>query len=239
MGPRFSASFRVGLHPSVLVSLGATSRCKLRHPCTGCDRPGWYAHRPPANRWLRQIRRAAIPRSLRVLGQIQPASGGFLEAVPLTSFVVMGLASVGRRDHPVVLRGLNFICDSVRSDGSWPIDTNLATWNTTLAVNALKDFTDARCVRWLLDCQYRTRHPYTGADAGGWAWTDLSGGVPDVDDTSSALLALRRMGQVTASSEPIRSGLRWLLSLQNRDGRLAPPFVVAGVSFPSTAAEQI
>ena len=34
------------------------------------------------------------------------------------------------------------------------------------------------------------RHPYTGAAPGGWAWTDLPGGVPDADDTPGALLAL-------------------------------------------------
>ena len=33
--------------------------------------------------------------------------------------------------------GVKFLVNSVRPDGSWPIDTNLATWNTTLAINAL------------------------------------------------------------------------------------------------------
>ena len=60
--------------------------------------------------------------------------------------------------HPVVRLGLRFLLDSARSDGSWPIDTNLATWVTTLAA------------------------------PGGWAWTDLSGGVPDADGTAGAVL---------------------------------------------------
>src|SRR5581483_874435 len=46
---------------------------------------------------------------------------------------------------------------------------------------------------WLLHQQYRERHPYTGADPGGWAWTDLPGGVPDCDDTPGALLALHHL----------------------------------------------
>ena len=33
--------------------------------------------------------------------------------------------------------GVRFLVNSVRPDGSWPIDTNLATWVTTLSVNAL------------------------------------------------------------------------------------------------------
>jgi len=54
---------------------------------------------------------------------MQPASGGYLEAAPLTSFVVMSLAASGRVEHPVVQQGVKFLVDSVRPDGSWPIDT--------------------------------------------------------------------------------------------------------------------
>ena len=68
---------------------------------------------------------------------MQPESGGYLEAVPLTSFVTMSLAASGRFDHPVTRQGLQFIRDSVRHDGSWPIDTNLATWLTSLSLQAL------------------------------------------------------------------------------------------------------
>ena len=49
----------------------------------------------------------------------------------------MSLASMGLAQHPIVRRGVEFLLASVRSDASWPIDTNLATWNTTLAMNAL------------------------------------------------------------------------------------------------------
>ncbi len=96
-----------------------------------------FFHRPPRLPWMRLVRRWAVARSLRVLEQMQPASGGFLEAVPLTSFVTMSLASTGRTTHRVTQRGLTFIRDSLREDGSWPIDTNLATWTTSLSINAL------------------------------------------------------------------------------------------------------
>ena len=49
--------------------------------------------------WMRWLRRAAIEPSLRVLRTMQPDSGGYLEAAPLTSFVVMSLAATGRADH--------------------------------------------------------------------------------------------------------------------------------------------
>ena len=49
-----------------------------------------------------------IGRSLAILERIQPASGGFLEAVPLTSFVTMSLAGMGLADHMVARRGIEF-----------------------------------------------------------------------------------------------------------------------------------
>ena len=96
-----------------------------------------FRHRGHWNPLLAMIRKAAIKPTLRVLESIQPPNGGFLEATPLTSFVCMSLLGCGLTDHRVTQRCLQFIEDSVREDGSWPIDTNLTTWVTTLSVNAL------------------------------------------------------------------------------------------------------
>ena len=186
-----------------------------------------YHHRRPWNPLMRGLRRLAIRPSLKVLERIQPSNGGFLEAAPLTSFVTMSLAGMGLSDHRVARQGVSFLIDSVREDGSWPIDTNLATWLTTLSVNALggdlpED--DRSAVRdWLLDQQYRNVHPYTNAEPGGWAWTDLPGGVPDADDTSGAVLALLKL---RSQDEPLpererqslSAAVGWLIDLQNRNG---------------------
>lgn len=186
-----------------------------------------YYHRKPGNPLARLVRGMTLEKSLAVIANMQPESGGFLEATPLTSFVVMSLASSGRADHPIVKRGVQFLLDSVRNDGSWPIDTNLATWNTTLALNALasagEDLRETHALEWLLACQHRSVHPYTGAAPGGWAWTDLSGGVPDVDDTSGALVALVAwLRSDEAARERIvpaaAAGVSWLVDLQNSDG---------------------
>lgn len=199
-----------------------------------------YRHRPPRNPLTRIMRRLAIEKSLRVLERIQPSSGGFLEAVPLTSFVTLSLASIGLSDHPVAKLAVQFLVNSVRSDGSWPIDSNLATWVTTLAVNALAAAEDLRQLdkrdelkNWLLRQQYQEWHPYTGAAPGGWAWTDLPGGVPDADDTPGAILALihldsdsslvrskdtRTLRRANEDSESLNRGGRFITSLQNRDG---------------------
>ena len=156
-----------------------------------------YHFRKPWNPISRFVKWLSIKPTLRRLESIQPENGGFLEATPLTSFVTMSLAGMGRADHPVAKKGVEFIINSVRPDGSWPIDTNLATWVTTLSVNALgsslpeEDRTPIR--DWLLDQQYKEVHPYTNADPGGWAWTDLPGGVPDADDTPGAMLAVTEL----------------------------------------------
>jgi squalene-hopene/tetraprenyl-beta-curcumene cyclase len=144
----------------------------------------------------------------------------------LASTTATKLAS-RRRQPPesskqIISEGVRFIVNSVRPDGSWPIDTNLATWVTTLSVNALAtagdlaslDSKDA-ILKWLLDQQYKERHPYTGADPGGWAWTDLAGGVPDCDDTPGAILAIENLGGI---KEALNAGHQWVMKLQNRDG---------------------
>ena len=188
-----------------------------------------HRQRPTRNPLARLVRGAARTRTLRRLEAIQPRGGGFLEAAPLTSFVVMSLVAAGEAAHPVVDRGVEFLARSVRADGSWPIDTNLATWATTLGVNALARRPDWRerigprgCAalrRWLLDQQYRERHVYTDAAPGGWAWTDLPGGVPDADDTPGALLALHALGADDAEHRKAAcAGIGWLLDLQNADG---------------------
>jgi squalene-hopene/tetraprenyl-beta-curcumene cyclase len=155
----------------------------------------------------------------------------------------MCLIASGQSGGPVVAEGIRFLEGSVRADGSWPIDTNLATWITTLAVNALlggpddpaDDFPagDRQTVRdWLLGQQYRVEHPYTHAAPGGWAWTDLAGGVPDADDTAGALLALARLGPMDPQSvNSAELGVRWLLGLQNSDGGI-PTFCRGWTGLP-------
>lgn len=252
-----------------------------------------FVNDPPWDPIRKAIRKLSVEPSLKVLQRMQPESGGFLEAVPLTSFVAMALVKCGRHKHPVVEAGIRFLRESFRADGgfqpepvgescsdgfqpshgyddkqadnaagshnhaqrdhhleayategTWPIDTNLATWGTTLTVNALANDTSffreqlssnkvawRNCVDWIISCQTKTKHPFTGAQPGGFGWTDLSGAVPDADDTPGALIALKHFSiNADAWCEPneiaktkkqieqsARSGVQWLLDLQNRD----------------------
>jgi squalene-hopene/tetraprenyl-beta-curcumene cyclase len=149
----------------------------------------------------------------------------------------MSLIASGRAEHPVVQNAVAFLEQSAREDGSWPIDTNLATWVTTLSINALGQDSlsnDERTglLQWLHNQQYETEHPYTRAAPGGWAWTHLSGGVPDADDTPSAMLALVNLGQPDSrTSQSLQFAAAWLLDLQNRDGGI-PTFCRGWTGLP-------
>ncbi|MFO0796556.1 MAG: hypothetical protein U0804_03705 [Gemmataceae bacterium] len=153
----------------------------------------------------------------------------------------------------MIADGVRFLAASVRPDGSWPIDTNLATWVTTLSVNALAaagdldalDTKDA-VLDWLLKQQYREPPPvHRRADPGGWAWTDLPGGVPDCDDTPGALLAVvelisaqeREFGGCRFGLPWPWDGVNWVLSLQNRDGGF-PRSAAGGACCRSTGARR-
>ena len=204
-----------------------------------------HHHAPTRNPITRLLRTFTAKKTLRVLETLQPPNGGFLEATPLTSFVTMSLASMGHASHVVAQKGAEFLAASVRADGSWPIDTNLATWTTTLAIKALAHqpnvLAPERCATlraWLLGQQWRAEHPYTHAAPGGWAWTDLPGGVPDADDTPGALLALRRLGPLDEATHTAGlAGVRWLMGLQNGDGGI-PTFCKGWGALPFDRSSQ-
>jgi len=187
-----------------------------------------FVHRWPRNPLTLLTRRLSFGRSLARLGRIQPPSGGFLEAVPWTGFVVMGLASTGRVDHPVARRGLGFLFDTVRGDASWSNETSLSVWNTALSINALAsasgDVGALGCLDWLLNCQRSEVDPFGETPPGGWSCNEARGSMPDVDDTSAALLALSVLLKSGAGAHRSRieaaaaAGIKWLVAVQNNDG---------------------
>lgn len=178
----------------------------------------------PVMKW---IRNRSIQPAMRKLEKIVPDSGGFLEAIPLTAFVAMCLLSAGLGNSPVVAKGIIFLRNQQRSDGSWPIDTDLSTWVTTAGIKALgfqmpvefsKNEIDS-LVYHLKSIQYKDIHPFNLALPGGWGWTNFAGSVPDVDDTSGAILALLELYNIdNDNTEAIINGCWWLTNLQNKDG---------------------
>ncbi len=186
-----------------------------------------FKQKPGPNPVAMFVREKAIRPALQKLEKMMPESGGFLEAIPLTAFVSMCLVRSGHADHTVVDKGMGFLRRLQRSDGSWPIDTDLANWVTTLSIKALGPRISGvmtenerdRLRSYLLDSQYKSPHQFNNARPGGWGWTSFTGSVPDADDTAGAILAL-----LTLESDGRRvktavfSGCNWLCGLQNRDG---------------------
>ena len=147
-----------------------------------------YFHRWPRNPLTLVLRRLSVGRSLSALSPLQPSSGGFLESAAWSGFFVMGLASTGRAEHPMVRRALNFLLDTVRGDASWPNIAGLSVGNTALTVNALASASGnvcaLGCLDWLLNCQRSDTNATPGSLHGGWSCTD-GGTLPDVDSTAA------------------------------------------------------
>ena len=168
---------------------------------------------------LSPIRKSFIRKSLEVLVKLQPDNGGFLEAAPLTAFVSMCMSGAGYREHVATQKAAGFLINTVRENGTWPIDTDLAGWVTILSIRSLDDdlINKQALAETVKRNAFAFKHPFTGAKEGGWAWSDLSGAVPDADDTSGALVALHVLLDGVYCSE-VGKGIEWLLALQNSDG---------------------
>ena len=186
-----------------------------------------FKHKQRQNSLVKVIRQTAVNKSLQLLRKIQPKSGGYLEAIPLTAFVSLCLIESGYRDLEVVRDGISFLKRTQREDGSWPIDIDLSTWVTTLAVKSVKNSPEVltsedklQLTNHLLSIQNKQIHPFNGTQSGGWGWTNFSGSVPDGDDTPGAILALLALNQDNPAKvkEAVMSGCNWLRLLQNNDG---------------------
>lgn len=186
-----------------------------------------FRKRKKHNPLSKYYRNKCIAPALKKLSVMLPTSGGFLEAIPLTGFVCMCLISSGIENNEVIEKGIAFLKKQQRPDGSWPIDTDLSTWVTTLSIKSLgkrlPDIMPADSIKLLrnhlLNIQYKEKHSFNGASPGGWGWTNYSGSVPDADDTPGAIIALLEMYEASnQETNAIIAGCKWLVQLQNSDG---------------------
>ncbi|MFW6309535.1 MAG: prenyltransferase/squalene oxidase repeat-containing protein [Prolixibacteraceae bacterium] len=177
--------------------------------------------------FFRQMtRRLSEKKAMRILHQMLPVSGGFLEAIPLTAFVSLSLLNSGYRETEVVKKGIHFLKRTQREDGSWPIDVDLSTWVTTLSVKAYRSEMDRffstgrqeKLAEHLKSIQNKKVHPFNGTTPGGWGWTHYSGSVPDGDDTPGAILALLKLQPENKVKNEVLAATEWLSRLQNKDG---------------------
>jgi squalene cyclase len=173
----------------------------------------------------RNVRRFSISKAMKILNQMLPGSGGYLEAVPLTAFVVLSMINAGYSNE-IVKKGIQFLNNTQREDGGWSIDVDLSTWVTTLSVKSfgsnIDEFLPAavqeKITEHLKFIQNRQVHPFNGTGPGGWGWTNHPGSVPDGDDTPGVLLALMKLQPKEQVKDEVIAGCNWLFKLQNGDG---------------------
>ncbi|MBA4408572.1 MAG: prenyltransferase/squalene oxidase repeat-containing protein [Bacteroidota bacterium] len=219
--------FELSLLPRSFYSLLNLSVVSYAIPALVAVGIAIFRFKKKKNPVLKLVRGASVNKSLALLRKIQPESGGYLEAIPLTAFVCLCLIESGYRNLDVVRDGMAFLIRTQREDGSWPIDINLSTWVTTLAVKSVKNHPDIltsddkqQLTNHLLSIQNKQIHPFNGTQPGGWGWTSYSGSVPDGDDTPGTILALLSLNQENPESvsKSVLSGCNWLMQLQNNDG---------------------
>jgi squalene-hopene/tetraprenyl-beta-curcumene cyclase len=90
-------------------------------------------------------------------------------------------------------------------------------------INGEQPFNESN-LDWLLECQRKEPSPLTDVPAGGWAWSDMPGALPNSKDTAAALVALARWPQPDEQfhreriERSARLGVAWLLEIQGEDG---------------------
>ena len=176
-----------------------------------------------AGTW-RGLDAAAEKRALRWLERLQAFDGflgGFEESPLMAGVVAYGLARAGVRG-PVLDRCCKFLLATRRPDGSWPVNRDLEISATLALASGLKATgcaTDAGLLPtrdWIMNRQRREGLFVTGTGSGGWAWSSPSG-WPNSDDTSCALIALRKLG-VAPGDPVIQTGVRFLRRMQGLSG---------------------
>lgn len=175
--------------------------------------------------YRRALRCMASPFALRWLRSVQGPNGGVEECPMLAALILIGLRAAWTGTD-VADACERYLKATQRSDGSWAIDRDLELAVTTYAVSALTDAPPSgepggpvdldRTRRWLLDAQWTRPFRPLRMRPGGWSW-NMPSGWPECDDTAGALCALRRLG-VPAHDVRIRTGRRWLVDRQNRNG---------------------
>lgn len=172
--------------------------------------------RQPLWRGLREVTREP---ALRRLGELQPDRGAFLQAIAAAGLVAACLLPLYGPRQPVVARCREFLRETVREDGSWPVVRDMSVWVTAGAMRALQVAggltreEDQQTREWLWRARRGEAKGSVSAPQG-WGSTHLPGPPADADDTAAALLVLAGDG----AGDGVEGGVAYLLSLQNREG---------------------
>lgn len=178
----------------------------------------------PAGRARQAVQRIAEQKGLDWLRNAMGTNGGIEECPLMAALIYTGLRVAGEDVGPDIQRGcLEYLLGTQRVDGSWAIDRDLELAVTSYAVLALAESGDVaaeprlrRTRDWLLSAQWNGPFEPLKLPAGGWSWAAPSG-WPESEDTAVVLTALSMLG-LPRRHPAVRKALRWLYSMQNKDG---------------------
>jgi squalene-hopene/tetraprenyl-beta-curcumene cyclase len=186
---------------------------------------------------LKPLRRRALKQATEWIVERLEQSGGLGAIFPPIVNVIFAFRALGHpADHPVIqsqLRELERF--EIEEDDTLRLQPCFsAVWDTALSVHILRESgspaDDPRLLdgtRWLLskqstmDSDWKRNNPE--GEGGGWFFQYDNFFYPDTDDTSEVLLALDGVKFPRADEErrrvdAIDRGVKWQLSMQNRDG---------------------
>jgi sporulenol synthase len=181
----------------------------------------------------RQLHEAAKKWAERyMIERIEP-DGTYYGYATCTFLMIFALLSIGYdKRHPMITNAVQGLKSMLCRTGTRVFLQNSpsAVWDTALLSHALQEAgvpVNHKMIRsstsYLLSKQqnkpgdWSIRNPNT--IPGGWGFSDYNTINPDVDDTTAALRAIKRLKEAGPSyREAWNRGLNWVLSMQNHDG---------------------
>lgn len=179
------------------------------------------------------VHQLALHKAERYMLDRIEADGTLYSYASATFFMIFALLSLGYDKHnPVIkhaVQGLkSFQC---RTDSTLHIQNTTSTvWDTALVSHSLQQAglnAEHSAVRsaghYLLSRQHTRLSDWSrnilNPISGGWGFSDINTINPDVDDTTAALRAIRRLDIHNMEyRDAFNRGLQWILSMQNDDG---------------------
>jgi sporulenol synthase len=180
-----------------------------------------------------QLRKSALKKAERfMLERIEP-DGLLFSYVSSTIFMIFSLLALGySKNHPLITKAVigikNQVCLTtnffhVENSPSTIWDTALLTYVLQKAGVSESDEIIKQSTEYLLLRQHFIYGDWTFNNPktlpGGWGFSDINTFIPDVDDTTASLRALKQ----TVLEHPQHRnswfrGIDWVLSMQNNDG---------------------
>jgi sporulenol synthase len=181
-----------------------------------------------------QIHQIATQQMERFIRERIEPDGTLYSYFSSSFLMIFGLLAKGYSvKHPVIIqavKGLQKLTTQAEG-GLTHIENSTSTvWDTALISHTLQEAglssasdTIQKSSSYLLARQHdkygdwKVHNP--AALPGGWGFSDINTMNPDVDDTTSALRALKHVANTDqAYQKACKRGLQWLLSMQNTDG---------------------